>query len=86
MVSSVLRTVGLSQEYHFQPYHRVLNRAVWSSLEASRIHLQMLVKAFAPEGPLVVGIDKTIERRRGAKIGAITVGSWDPLDTLDRRS
>ena len=40
MVSSVLRTVGLSQEQHFQTYHRVLNRAVWSSLRASRILLR----------------------------------------------
>ena len=39
MVSTVLRTVGLSQEQHFQTYHRVLNRAVWSSLKASRVLL-----------------------------------------------
>ncbi len=70
MVSSVLRTVGLSQERHFQTYHRVLNRAVWSSLGASRILLQLLVSTFAPDGPLVLGIDETIERRRGAKIAA----------------
>jgi hypothetical protein len=70
MVSTVLRTVGLSQEKHFQTYHRVLNRAVWSSLGASRILLRLLVCAFAPQGPLVLGIDETIERRRGAKIAA----------------
>ena len=70
MVSSVLRTVGLSQDQHFQTYHRVLNRAVWSSLGASRILLHLLVNVFAPEGPVVLGIDETIERRRGAKIAA----------------
>jgi hypothetical protein len=70
MVSSVLRTVGLSQEQHFQTYHRVLNRAVWSSLKASRTLLYLLVCAFAPDGPLVLGSDETIERRRGAKIAA----------------
>ena len=59
MVSTVLRTVGLSQERHFQTYHRVLNRAVWSSLGASRILLQLLVSTFAPDGPLVLGIDET---------------------------
>ena len=32
MVSTVLRTVGLSPERTFQTYHRVLNRAIWSSL------------------------------------------------------
>jgi hypothetical protein len=70
MVSSVLRTVGLSHERRFQTYHRVLNRAVWSSLKASRILLHLLVRAFAPDGPLVLGIDETIERRPGAKIAA----------------
>jgi hypothetical protein len=70
MVSSVLRVVGLDQVRHFQNYHRVLSRAVWSSLGASRILLGLLVATFAPDGPLVLGIDETIERRRGAKSAA----------------
>jgi hypothetical protein len=70
MVSSVLRAVGLAQVRHFQNYHRVLSRAVWSSLGASRTLLRLLVTTFAPAGPLVLGIDETIERRRGAKIAA----------------
>jgi len=67
-VTSALRVMGLSGEQHFQSYHRVLNRAVWSSLAASRILLGLLVSVFAPTGPLLVGIDDTIERRRGDKI------------------
>ena len=39
-------------------------------LAASRVLLVLLVATFAPRGPLVVGIDDTIERRRGAKIAA----------------
>src|SRR5215467_8900195 len=70
MVSSALRAVGLGRLSQFQRYHRVLNRAVWSSLGASRILLGLLVATLAPSGPLVVGIDETIERRRGAKIAA----------------
>jgi hypothetical protein len=70
MVSSVLRAVGLAQIRRFQNYHRVLSRATWSSLKASRILLGTLVATFAPEGPLVLGIDETIERRRGKKITA----------------
>jgi hypothetical protein len=70
MSSSALRTVGLAHLPTFQTYHRVLNRAVWSSLNASRILLHLLVSVFAPVGPLVLGIDETIERRRGAKIAA----------------
>ncbi|MCP9496408.1 MAG: transposase [Pyrinomonadaceae bacterium MAG19_C2-C3] len=69
-VTSALRVMGLSRERHFQTYHRVLNRAVWSSLAASRILLGLLVNAFVPEGALVFALDDTIERRRGAQIKA----------------
>src|SRR5260370_25492595 len=70
MVSTAWRALGLGQVRHFQNYHRVLSRAVWSSLGASRILLGLLVTTFAAEGPLVLGIDGTIERRRGRKIAA----------------
>lgn len=69
-VTSALRVMGRSNEVHFQNYHRVLSRAVWSSLAASRILLGLLIAAFAPEGSLVMGIDDTIERRRGDRIKA----------------
>lgn len=69
-VAAVLRIMGLSSDEHFQNYHRVLNRAVWSSLELSRLLLGMLIKTFAAHGPVVMGLDDTIERRRGAKIKA----------------
>ena len=61
-VASVLRAVGLKQERRFCRYHRVLSRAAWSSREASRALLGLLVETFVPEGPLVVGIDETLER------------------------
>jgi hypothetical protein len=69
-VTAILRIMGLSAEKHFQNFHRVLNRAVWSSREASRLLLGLLVAAFAFWGPVVMGLDDTIERRRGAKIKA----------------
>ncbi|HEY0319357.1 MAG TPA: transposase [Pyrinomonadaceae bacterium] len=69
-VTSALRVMGLSDEKHFQNYHRVLNRAVWSSLAASRILLSLLIHTFVPEGVLVMGLDDTIERRRGERIRA----------------
>jgi len=69
-VTAALRVMGLSGEKHFQNYHRVLNRAVWSSLEASHILLGLLISAFASSGPIIMGLDDTIERRRGAKIKA----------------
>ena len=69
-VCAALRAMGLSQTKRWTRYHRVLNRAKWSSLAASRVLLGLLVAAFAPAGPLVVGVDETIERRWGAKIAA----------------
>lgn len=69
-VTSCLRIMGLSQETHFQNYHRVLNRARWSALAASRVLLRLLVATFAPRGDLIFGLDDTIERRRGEKIKA----------------
>jgi len=69
-VTAALRVMGLSGEKHFQNYHRVLNRAIWSSLEASHILFGLLISAFAGNGPIIMGLDDTIERRRGAKIKA----------------
>lgn len=67
-VSAILRIMGLSQEKHFQNYHRVLNRAVWSNLLLSATMFFMLLQTFLPFGVVVLGIDETIERRRGKKI------------------
>lgn len=70
-VAALLRIMGLSHERQFQNYHRVLNRAKWSSRAVSRILLLLLVDLFVPaRAPLVVGVDETIERRRGSKIAA----------------
>ena len=69
-VTAILRIMGLSQEWHFQNYHRVLNRAVWSSLTLTVVLLRLLLNTFLPMGPVVIGIDETIERRRGDKIKA----------------
>lgn len=70
-VSAALRVMGLAHEKRFQSYHRVLNRAQWSSRKAARTLLRLLVEAFAPaasSGPIVIGMDETLERRRGEKI------------------
>jgi DDE superfamily endonuclease len=69
-VSAILQVMGLEQEPHFQTDHRVLNRAKWSSLAASRILLGQLLRVLVPTGPVVLGIDDTIERRKGKQIKA----------------
>ncbi|AWV20597.1 Transposase [Roseomonas mucosa] len=72
-VTSLLRISGLAQERRFVNYHRVLNRAVWSPRAASRLLLAHLITAFAPDGPVILGIDDTIERRRGKRIAAMGI-------------
>jgi hypothetical protein len=69
-VTAVLWVMGLSQERHFQNYHRVLNRARWSSLATARVLLELVVQSFAPTGVVVIGLDDTLERRRGEQIKA----------------
>ena len=62
--------MGLDQHERFHRYHRVLSRASWSNRQASRILLGLLVEAFVGQGPLILGIDETLERRWGKKISA----------------
>jgi hypothetical protein len=69
-VASVLRVLGLAQNPHFVNFHRVLSRAVWSPRTAAHVLLGLLVRTFVPEGPIVLGVDDTIERRRGQRIAA----------------
>ena len=69
-VTAILRIMGLSAAPNFQTYHRVLNRAVWSPLYASRLLLRLLVAVFVPKGVILFGLDDTIERRRGDQITA----------------
>ncbi|WP_029002306.1 IS701 family transposase [Azohydromonas australica] len=72
-VASVLRVLGLAYEPHFVNFHRVLSRAVWSPRAAARVLLGLLVRTFVPDGPIVLGVDDTIERRRGARIAALGI-------------
>jgi hypothetical protein len=68
-VASALRAVGLSEERRFTTYHRVLNRDVWSALVLSRVLLELLVcTLLAPDAPLELVVDGTLERRRGRKL------------------
>jgi DDE superfamily endonuclease len=55
-VTAILRIMGLSAAADFQAYHRVLNRAVWSPLTASRLLLRLLVAVCIPRGVVVVGL------------------------------
>ena len=69
-VSAGLHVMGKGHAPEFPTYHRVLNRARWSALQGSRILLMQLIEAFAPSGPVRMGVDETIERRWGPQISA----------------
>src|ERR687889_1406557 len=69
-VTHILRISGLCWERRFVNYHRVLNRAAWSGRAAARVLLGLLLEAFVPTGPVLLGLDDHIERRRGKRISA----------------
>src|SRR5215210_6940513 len=69
-VAAMLRVTGLGQAPTFTNYHRVLNRNRWSGRTAARRLLRLLLATFGADGPVVIGIDETIERRWGPTIRA----------------
>ncbi len=70
-VSSALQVLGRQEQRDCARYPQVLSRAVWSPLAVSRVWLSLLLRHLAPAtGPLVLGIDETVERRKGQQIAA----------------
>ena len=70
-VTAALRAIGLAAERHFTNYHRVLNRAIWSGRQGSRLLLGALIALLVPPGAtIVLGADDTVERRSGRRITA----------------
>jgi DDE superfamily endonuclease len=70
-VTTALQVMGLAAERRFTNYHRVLNRAVWSAHQGSRILLGLLITLLVPPGAtIVLGADDTVERRSGRQIRA----------------
>lgn len=49
--------MGLSEAKNYPTYHRVLNRACWSSRAASGRLLRLLSSVFVGVGPAVLGIN-----------------------------
>lgn len=68
-VTAALRVMGHQADENYAKYHHVLNRAKWSAYELSGTLLRVMVKQLDKVGgPLVFGIDETIERRWGPQI------------------
>jgi hypothetical protein len=69
-VTSALTVMGLRERERFTNFHRVLNRAKWSSIDGSKILLGLLVNILPNPTSLIIVVDETIERRKGEKIKA----------------
>ena len=77
-VAAALRVMGLSNDRNSARYHHVLNRADWSPLESSQILLRLLLQHLdRGDGPLVFGIDETLERPPGSVHGSAPWGSTE---------
>jgi hypothetical protein len=77
-LSAALRALGLAQAPGFQNFHRLLNRSPWSARQAAGVLLGLLVEAFVPAGPVILGLDELLERRRGRKLTARAI-HYDPV-------
>lgn len=70
-VTKILRVMSLSQTKNYSKYHNVLRRAKWSSFDAGKILLGLLISTLPNGVPILVVVDETLERRQGKKIKAI---------------
>jgi hypothetical protein len=69
-ITSCLRMTGRAEAANFATFHQILNRARWSSRAVARRLLCVVVERLVPAGPVVIGLDDTIERRCCRRISA----------------
>jgi hypothetical protein len=62
-VTQALRVMGLGEAPQFRRYHEVLDRARWDARAVARQLLLYVLDRLLPNGPVVIGIDDTVERR-----------------------
>ena len=72
-ITSCLRMTGRAEAANFATFHQILNRARWSSRAVARRLLCVMVERLVPDGPVVIGLDDTIERRWGRRISARSI-------------
>ena len=68
-VAAARRVMGLAHEPRFERDHRVLSRGRWSGVQGSQILLGLLMALLPPGWPILVVVDETLERRKGARVG-----------------
>jgi hypothetical protein len=67
-MSRVLRVLGLEQDPGYGKYYRMMSRVGWSGLKGAQLLLATMVGLLLSSGPIVIGIDETLERRWGPRI------------------
>jgi hypothetical protein len=68
-ISNVIMTMELCESKHFATVYRFLARAQWDMDRVSRKALDLLVRAFAPEGgEVLLVVDDTLNKHCGKKI------------------
>jgi hypothetical protein len=69
-ITACLRVTGRAGAGDFACYHHLLNRTRWRSKALTVRLLMLVIERLVPDGPVVIGVDDTIERRWGRKIKA----------------
>ena len=69
-MTAYLRITGRADVTNFATYHQFLNHARWHPRLLAKYLLLMVVRRLVSEGPVVIGMDDTIERRWGQRITA----------------
>lgn len=69
-ITACLRMTGRADPANFASYHQLLNRVRWQSAAMTRRLLGLIVDRLVQDGPVVIGVDDTIERRWGRRIKA----------------
>ena len=67
-VSNLLRTAAELATGHASSYHRVLSQRRWSSLRLARLLAGFILARWAPDGPVCLAGDDTVDEHRGAKV------------------
>jgi DDE superfamily endonuclease len=67
-VANLLRTAAGLAPGHPSSYHRVLSRRRWSSLRLARILARIILDRWAPDGPVGLAGDDTVDEHRGATV------------------
>jgi hypothetical protein len=67
-VANLLRTAAGLAPGHPSSYHRVLSKRRWSSLRLARILARLILDRWAPDGPVGLAGDDTVDEHRGARV------------------